>query len=387
MSGVWWLSWQHLRHHRGPTLILVLCFAVSLFLPVSTAVLIDRYEAELVARSGATPMVAGARGSRVDLTLSTLYFRPQQADPVPARLVDELSAPDVLAIPLHVGFTARGRALVGTAPEYFELRGLTPSAGTRPLRLGDVALGARAARDLDLGPGDTLFSDQKELYDITVPPAIGLAVVGVLAPTGTADDDAVFTDVRTAWVVAGLLHGHVDADAADADKLLGRTEAAVFFSGALVTHQSVSLENIASFHGHGAPEDLPLTAIIVVPRSDKAGTMVKSRLNTSPVHQMIVPRAVIGELLAEVFRLRAVLDGYATALGVSTLLLTALILVLSTRLRAGEMATLNHIGASRRTAGRLLGTEMVIVLALALVLAGLGVVATVAALGEVGAVL
>ena len=29
MTGVWWLSLQHLRHHKGPTLVLVLCFAAT----------------------------------------------------------------------------------------------------------------------------------------------------------------------------------------------------------------------------------------------------------------------------------------------------------------------------------------------------------------------
>lgn len=387
MSGVWWLSWQHLRHRKGASAVLVLCFAVSIFLPVSTAALIDLYEEQLVARAASTPMVAGARGSRVDLTLAALYFRPQQADPVPARLVDELQSDDVLAIPLHVGFTARGQALVGTSPEYFELRGLVPTAGTRPLRLGEVALGARAARRLGLGPGDALASDQRELYDITVPSAVTLSVVGVLASNGTADDDAVFADVRTAWIVAGRLHGHAEAEDAEPDEILGETDAAVFFSGALVDASEVTEENIASFHGHGDPGELPLTAVLVVPADAKAGTMVKSRLNTSAVHQMIVPRAVIDELLAEVFRLRAVLDGYALALGLSTLLLTALILLLSMRLRAGEMATLDHIGASRGTAARLHGAELLMVLAAAALLAAAGVIGVVALLGEVGAVL
>ena len=37
-----------------------------------------------------------------------------------------------------------------------------------------------------------------------------MPVVGILGPTRTADDQAVFVDLKTAWVIQGLGHGHQD---------------------------------------------------------------------------------------------------------------------------------------------------------------------------------
>ena len=39
-----------------------------------------------------------------------------------------------------------------------------------------------------------------------------MQVVGVLEPSYTADDGAIFVDLKTAWVIQGLVHGHQDMD-------------------------------------------------------------------------------------------------------------------------------------------------------------------------------
>ena len=41
-----------------------------------------------------------------------------------------------------------------------------------------------------------------------------MKVVGVLM---TTDDEAVFVDIKTAWVIAGLAHGHTDVTAPGAE--------------------------------------------------------------------------------------------------------------------------------------------------------------------------
>jgi hypothetical protein len=41
-----------------------------------------------------------------------------------------------------------------------------------------------------------------------------MPVVGMLEPTGAADDEAIFVDLKTMWVIAGLAHGHQDMSGA-----------------------------------------------------------------------------------------------------------------------------------------------------------------------------
>ena len=109
-----------------------------------------------------------------------------------------------LAIPLHVQFTAGGQPVVGASLDYFEFRGLRLAHGESMALLGDCVLGAKAARKLNFGPNDKLKTDRKNLFDLAGDYPLQLNVTGVLASTGTADDEGVFVDVKTAWIIAGV---------------------------------------------------------------------------------------------------------------------------------------------------------------------------------------
>ncbi len=385
MRGWPLLAWRHVQHHKVQTTILVICLVVSMVLPVTVAVVTERYESDLVARADATPFVVGTRGSRFDLTLAALYYRPTDIAPVPFGVVDELQRERTgVIIPLHLRFTARGQPIVATSPEYYELRRLLPVEGTVPLIVGDALLGADAARALEAGVGDVIYSDPREVYDIAKPSAIKLRVCGVLAEAGTPDDAAVFTDIATAWLLEGLSHGHVDvaAGAIDESLVLGRTDDVVMVSGALIEANEMTDEALASVHSHGDPTTFPLTALIVVPNDSKAGTIMKSRLNADGVLQMVAPRAVIDDLMAVVFRIKALLDTFSVLLAVATLLLIVLVMLLTMRLRAKEMETLHRMGCGRSVVAKLYAGELVAVLGLSTLIAAGLVAAVVAALPD-----
>jgi putative ABC transport system permease protein len=368
--------------------VLVGCIALALYVPLVASVLMARYERELGARAAATPVLVGARGNRFDLALSALYFRQAELEPVPWSEYERLAAEGRgVCIPLHVGCTARGRALVATTAEYAELRGLALASGTDPLRIGEATLGADVARALGLGIGDTLYTDQVESYDIARPPALRLRVVGVYARAGTPDDGAVFVDVKTAWAVLGIAHGHADASAVDEALVLSRAPGSVHLSGALLEHAELDDETLASFHLHAGPDALPLSAVIVAPFSEKDGTLLGTGVNASRTYQALVPSEVVADLLGVVFRVKRFFDLVGLVLGATTAVLVALVFVLSSRLRAAEMRTLDHIGAPRSTALALHGLELAAVLAVAALLALAGVAATLALLPDLVTVL
>jgi putative ABC transport system permease protein len=380
MRGVWLLSWRHLNHHKGRAAIVSCALALAVWLPAAVGLLIARYEADLSERAASTPLVAGARGNRFDLTLAVLSFRPSAVEPIPLSARATLAGDGLaVAIPVSLRHTARGLPVAGVGFEYFGLRGLAAARGTLPTRLGDCVLGAEVAQKLAMGPGDRLSSDPPEVYDISRPASLSLRVSGVLAASGTSDDRAVFVDVATASVIEGLLHGHGDAAAeVDPSLVLARDDDTLVLSQALIEERAVDPESLGSFHAHGDPGALPLTAFVLVPRDDKAATILTTRVNAAGDWQVVRPTAVVDDLMEVVFRIKALFDTFALVLGASTALLVALIVALSLRLRAAEMATLDRIGASRGTVARLLAAEVLLMLAGALVLAGGGLAVTVA---------
>jgi putative ABC transport system permease protein len=366
VSRILYLAWRYVAYHKVKTVILTVCLMLTAVLPLSAHLLIAQYGDSLTARARATPLVVGAKGNRFDLVLKALYFGSAQVDAIRMAEVESIRDSGLATpIPLHLRFTARGHPIVGTTLDYFEFRGLRVARGTGLHTLGQAVLGAKVAADLQIGPGDHLFSDQRSLYDISKTYPLKMHVVGVLAESNSPDDDAVFVDIKTAWIIDGISHGHQDVvTTTDESLLLQRTDENVVTNASIVEYNEVTPENIDSFHTHAEPGDMPLSAIIVLPHDQKSGTLIKARYGLSETHRMLVPTEVVGELLGLVFRVKQFFDANFALITVSTILFLLLVVLLSQRIRQREMETMFKIGCSRSTVFWLQAVELVIVVAM-----------------------
>lgn len=372
MKHVLFLAMRYLRFNKIKTVILVFSVTVAVFLPLAVNLLVRAYQRDLLARATATPLVAGAPGSRLDLVLHALYFRGKPAHDLTLGDVDAINASGLaLGLPILSKHTARGLPIVATALEYVDFRGLRIAQGAGLARLGDCLVGATAAAKLGLRPGGKLMSDPENVFDLAGSYPVNLHVAGVLAPAGTADDGAVFVDLKTEWLIMGLMHGHQDAAKADPSLLLGRDAGNVTASAALLPYQEVTATNAASFHVHGDPATFPVGAVIAVPRDDKASAILRGRYqDPKATVQLLVPKQIIAETLELVFRVKRFFDAQAWLVGAAMALLLALVVMLSLRLRRGEMETMFKIGCARRMIFWMQATEILIVVAAGVALAG-----------------
>ena len=355
------LAIAHLRYHWGRSVVLLLALALILAVPFASRLLLGAAEARLTARAEATPLVLGRPGSRLDLVMSAVYFAEAQPQPLAMADVDEVwDGGLALPVPLHTAFTAEGARIVGTTLDYFDLRGLSVAEG-RPLAvLGDAVLGAAVAERLGLAPGDAIVSDPESLFDLAGAYPLEMPVVGVLAPKGTPDDEAVFVDIKTAWVIAGIGHGHDDVFPAAPDA------SNVAVPAGIREFNRITPENVEGFHFHGDPGAHPVTAAIVAPFDVRSAAILRGRyLDPDGRAQLVEPAVVVGGLVERLFRIRAVLDAVAAIVGLAALAAVALAVFLSYRLREAEVRTAFRIGAPRGAIARLLGAETFILLCLA----------------------
>lgn len=355
------LAVSYLRFHWARSLILVLVAALILSVPIISQVLLSGSQNALTERAESTPLVLGSRGSQLDLAMNALYFSDDRAEPVTMADADVIWDTGLgLPIPLNTAFETNGARIVGTAIEYFDFRGLEIAQGRPIALLGEAVLGASVADRLELGVGDTVISAPQNLFDLDGVYPLELNIVGVLASTGTADDEAVFVDIKTSWVIAGIGHGHDGVLAVDA------TAGDIVASASIVEFNRITEDNIDSFHFHGDPADYPVSAILLVPNDARAATILRGRyLDSENPVQMIVPQDVIGELVARIFRIKALLDAVTLIVGGAALAAVGLAIFLSYRLRAKEMQTAFKIGARRGMILRLLVAETLIILCFA----------------------
>jgi len=364
------LARRYLAHHLLRSVTVVVAVALTLLLPFTVELLVSDFTRMLAARAQATPLVAGAPGSRYDLVLSSLYYQGRVPAPLSMETVEQLEATGLGdPVPILARNSARERPVVGTTFDYFERRGLTLAAGEWPALLGDCVLGARVAAELGLAPGDRLLSDQRNLYDISRAYPLRMRVMGVLAARDSPDDDAVFCDLKTAWLIEGLGHGHQSADEQQEGQVIGEQDGRIVLNSSVLEFTEVTPENVDGFHFHGSPAELPVTGVLIWPHDDKSRTLLRGRFHVDDSTQLLVPTEVVEELLGFVFRVKVFFDANTALVGLATALFLAAILALTLELRRREVSTLARIGCARGTVAGILATELALLLAGALVLA------------------
>ena len=364
MLDSFYIAWKYIRFNKARTVTLIACITLIGFLPVSLELLLDESEQQLMSRAATTPLVVGAKGSALDLVMNTLYFGDEVPELITMAASDRVMDTDLaLPIPVYVRFRARGHPIVGTTLDYFEFRGLKVVEGQQMAVLGDCVVGAGAAEKLGLKPGDELVSSPENMFDLAGIYPLKMKVTGVLQQSHTSDDLAVFVDLKTAWVIQGLGHGHQDVTVLkDPTLVLKRTEDNVAATAKLYHYMEITDENIHSFHFHGHMTGYPVTAVIAAPYDAKSGTILQGRyLSKEERHQIVEPEEVIDGLLQNIFRIKNVLDAVISVVALATVMAIILVFALSIRLRQREMETVFKLGCSRMTMARLVASEILMI--------------------------
>ena len=366
-----YMAWQYLRFHKVKTAVLIAALTLIIYLPLAVHILVRASEAQMLARSQATPLILGQKGSALDLVMNTLYFASKPPENISMREADGIDETGfAYAIPIYNRYMARGFPIVGTTLDYISFRHLDIDSGRMIAVLGECVLGAAVAAQLGLGPGDALISTPENPFDLAGVYPLKMQVAGVLKPSHSPDDRAVFVDVKTAWVIAGLGHGHEDVSStSDPQNILSQEEGNVVASAKLRQYTEITPANMDSFHFHGDASGLPLTAVIAVPHDDKSATLLLGRyLPAASAFQMVAPAEVIAALLRNIFKIQRVLNVIFTVVSAAMLLTIILVMALSLRLRQPEIETMYKLGCSRLKMAELVAAELGVIVGVSLLL-------------------
>jgi putative ABC transport system permease protein len=369
LGNAFFLAYHYLRSSRRRTTVMVFATSVCVFLPAFTFLAAASIESQLTARGDASPVLIGYKGNEFDLTMSSLYFRGSVDDPVPYELIAELreSAYGV-PVPLYIKYSAAGIPLVGTSLAYFEQRQLALTDGRLPGMLGEVVIGATAADEYRVGVGDKLMTDHQNLYNLAEAYPLVLIVVGVLAPSGSIDDHALFADVKTTWTLEGKIHGHSQVEDKDAINA-GADEENLEASAALFIFNEITEDNVQTYHFHGSQDDAPLTAVLVFPDDHRALSQLMGDYAMSEVYKAVRPTEVVETILDIVVRVQDALRAYFSLILASTAAFFGLVMVLSLRLRDGEILLMRRIGCSRGAIALIVGAEVTLIVAASCIVA------------------
>lgn len=251
------------------------------------------------------------------------------------RLIE--SFPHEFAVPVQQGDSYRGYPVVATTEEFFTAfkpdtdRAWALAEGAFFKADFEVVAGARVARETGLKIGDRIFLTHgtKDSRDAHVHTEFTYTVVGVLEPTGSPHDRALFTNLPSTWV----LHAHDRRLAAD-PKASITTTAELIDADRLITGVFVRVRTR--------------------PGSEIGASIapIFSQLRAQADLTVAAPSDQIRQLLVIVSNVDQILVGMAAVVLVSSGIAILLAMYNSMEQRRRQIAVLRVLGAS---AGRVFG--------------------------------
>ncbi|MDB5246131.1 MAG: transporter permease [Segetibacter sp.] len=199
------ISWKNLKCNK--LTFLLNCLLVAFGTGILTILLLASAQIKDKLQNNAKDidLVVGAKGSPLQLILSSIYYIDFPTGNVPLEKAEELSRNPMVkkAVPLALGDNYNGFRITGTDAGFIGLYGLKLQAGKFWEKDFEVTLGSNVAAAEKLKPGDHFFgahgltSNQDEHKDH---PYI---VIGVLSPQGNVTDNLVLTNIASIWKMHG----------------------------------------------------------------------------------------------------------------------------------------------------------------------------------------
>jgi putative ABC transport system permease protein len=291
-------------------------------------------------------LIVGAKGSKEQLVLNTVYYLSQPIENIPYSYYEEFTegrfAPDVeAAVPVCMGHSYQGFRVVGTVPEMFEKlfylggRKYEFAEGgnfqlTNPF---DAVVGATAARETNLKVGSPFQAVHgvSEEGGKTHPETF--KVVGVLAPTGTPNDRALFVNMEGFYQLHQREHDRGET-ASEAEPPAGEEA-----PGAGATAEA-----------HGNHKQITAILVCINPLPPGRTEVVAKLINEGPVAQAAIPARVIAELFEGVIgKIEGILLFMAVLIVVVAGMGIMVSIYNSMSERRHEIAIMRALGASRLT--------------------------------------
>lgn len=207
--SLWKIAWRSIQQRSLASALTALSMALGVALVVAVLVILGVIDQSFRRSAQGYDLIVGTKGSRFELVLSTVFHlgRPTASIRylVYYELVNGRYAPDVeAAVPVCLGDTFKGFRVIGTTPDMFDKFEYSSGKryefreGGRNFEWGkpfEAVVGATVARRAGLEAGKTFrpvhgdVLDRDDEHD-------EFTVVGILKPTGTPNDRAVFVNIE-----------------------------------------------------------------------------------------------------------------------------------------------------------------------------------------------
>jgi len=376
--SLWHIAWSYLWNRKLTTIMTILSVALAVGLISAVLVMREETRKRFEEEGDEFDIVVGAKGAPLQLVLSSVYFLDAPTGNIRMSDLETVRQDDRVksAYPILLGDSYQGTyRIVGTD------RGLMDHVFERsmktPFKLADgryfeksmeAVIGARVAEETGLKVNDTFVgthgyvkSDFAHVHE-----ADPYTVVGIMEPSQTPNDRAVFCDMKSVWDI----HAHEPVDLLWEDTEAPLEDAAAHDAGgehedhgddAHEGHPEEEghdhAEGEAHGHAHDHGDNPMITAVLVTLRSPTERFEFMRYVNDTTSIMAAVPILEIQKLYNQFLGMaKAVLLAIGYLVVVISALSILIGLYLSIIQRKRDLAVMRALGAS---AGEIFGAVII----------------------------
>ncbi len=226
--SLWFIAWSYLWNRKFTTFLTIFSVALAVGLISAVLTLRDETRKRFEEEAQAFDIVVGAKGSPLQMVLSSVYFMDQPTGNIDIAIYhDILEDPDdyiEAAYPINMGDSYRGFRIIGTLPELFNHTWTSrfDQEPRHPFIIDDgrffnedfeAVLGSLVAQQTGLKVGDKFISThgffeiptELQEHDHSDMP---YTVVGIMEASNSPFDRAIYSSLESVWLAHSHEHDH-----------------------------------------------------------------------------------------------------------------------------------------------------------------------------------
>lgn len=328
------ISWRYLLFKPFSTGLNVLILALGLAIITVLLLIQDQFEKKMNQDAQGIDLVVGAKGSPLQLALSSVYHLDFPTGNIKMDDAQRLSKNRLVknVIPLALGDNFQGFRIVGTNHDYLELYQSEFEQGQAWEKPFEVTLGAEVAQKLQLKLGDTFTSSHGISVGSHEHDAFSFQVTGILKAKGNVVDRLILTSIESVWYA----HDEETGEESDHEEAHDHESMASKLS-----------ESIATTGFPFSDQEREVTSLLLQFRNPMAAIQLPRMINSGTAMQAASPSFEMSRLFELLGVGISLLQGIAVVLILVSGLGIFIALYNSLKERTYDLAILRVMGASR----------------------------------------
>lgn len=197
------ISLNNIKHKPLSSILSIILLAFGVGIIIMLMGTSEQLEKQFTKNIRGIDMVVGAKGSPLQLILSSVYQIDAPTGNISLDEFNKLAKNPMVenAIPLAYGDNYEGYRIVGTSQNYPAHYEAQLKDGQWWKKSGEIVLGSRVAELAGLSIGDEFSGSHGLSNSIDEHDHFAYKVVGIMQPTGTVVDKLLLTDISSVWAV------------------------------------------------------------------------------------------------------------------------------------------------------------------------------------------